>query len=81
VQAHLNFFEKGRRPGLQANATLLFTIMGTGHIRQATLKIVASSGRRRIDPSALKPMRARIPFHPQPKEMTVAIAVAFSRKP
>jgi protein TonB len=45
------------------------------------LKIVESSGQPKLDASALKTIRASAPFAPPPKEMTVAIAVAFGRKP
>jgi len=81
VQANLVYPDEGRRAGLQGTATVSFTILGTGQIRPETLKIVASSGRPQLDAGALKTIRASVPFDPPPKEMTVAVAVAFGRKP
>ena len=81
VQANLVYPDEGRQAGLQGTATVSFTILGTGQIRPESVKIVASSGRPQLDASALKTIRASVPFDPPPKEMTVAIAVAFGRKP
>jgi protein TonB len=80
VEAHLVYPDDGRRAGLQGTATVSFTILRNGEIRLETLKIVTSSGQPRLDASALKTIRASIPFDPAPKEMTVVIAVDFSRK-
>jgi protein TonB len=80
VQANLVYPEEGRRAGLQGTATVSFTILSDGQIRPETLKIVQSSGQPRLDAGALKTIRASVPFAPPPKEMTVAIAVAFARK-
>jgi hypothetical protein len=48
--------------------------------RPESLKIVAGSGQAKLDESALKTIRASVPFDPPPREMTVAIAVAFGQK-
>jgi protein TonB len=80
VQAHLVYPDDGRRAGLQGTATVSFAVLRNGQIRPETLKIVTSSGQPRLDASALKTIRASIPFDPAPKEMTVAIAVDFGRK-
>jgi periplasmic protein TonB len=80
VQAHLVYPDDGRQAGLHGTATVSFAILRTGQIRPETLKIVASSGQPRLDASALRTIRASIPFDPAPKEMTVAIAVDFGRK-
>ncbi len=80
VQANLVYPEEGRRTGMQGTATVSFAILSDGQIRPETLKIAQSSGQPRLDESALKTIRASVPFAPPPKEMTVAIAVAFARK-
>jgi protein TonB len=80
VQTHLVYPSEGRQAGLHGTVTVSFTILPTGQIRPETLKVVASSGQTKLDASALKTIRASIPFDPPPKEMTVAIAVDFGRK-
>ncbi|MGJ4942736.1 energy transducer TonB [Bradyrhizobium sp. HKCCYLS1011] len=80
VQVHLVYPDDGRRAGLQGTATVSFAILRSGEIRPETLKIVTSSGEPRLDASALKTIRASVPFDPAPKEMTVVIAVDFGRK-
>ncbi|KAB2861189.1 MAG: energy transducer TonB [Bauldia sp.] len=80
VQSRLVYPEEGRHAGLQGAATVSFAILRTGQIRPETLRIVESSGQPKLDASALKTVRSSAPFDPPPKEMTVAIAVAFGRK-
>jgi protein TonB len=80
VQAHLVYPDDGRRDALQGTATVSFAILRSGQIRPETLKIVSSSGQSRLDASALKTIRASVPFDPAPKEMTVVIAVDFGRR-
>lgn len=80
VQANLVYPDEGRQAGLQGTATVSFAILRTGQIRLETLKIIATSGQPKLDTSALKTVRSSAPFDPPPKEMTVAIAVAFGRK-
>jgi periplasmic protein TonB len=80
VQAHLVYPDKGRSAGLHGTTTISFTVLVNGQIRPESLKIVVSSGQAPLDAAALKTIRASIPFNPPPKEMTVAIAVAFARK-
>lgn len=80
IQANLVYPEEGRRSGMQGTATVSFAILRTGQIRPETVKIVASSGQQKLDASALKTVHASTPFAPPPREMTVAIAVAFGRK-
>ena len=80
VQTHLVYPDEGRQAGLHGTATVSFTILPTGQIRPETLKVVASSGQPKLDASALKTIRASIPFDPAPREITVAIAVDFGRK-
>jgi periplasmic protein TonB len=80
VQTHLVYPDEGRQAGLHGTATVSFTILPTGQIRPETLKVVASSGQPKLDASALKTIRASIPFDPAPREMTIAIAVDFGRK-
>jgi protein TonB len=80
IQANLAYPDEARPAGLQGTATVSFTILPSGQIRMDTLKVVASSGEPRLDASALKTIRASNPFDPAPKEMTVAIPIAFGRK-
>ncbi len=80
VQAKLVYPDEGRSAGLHGTATVSFAILGDGQIRPETLRIIESSGQSKLDASALKTIRASIPFAPPPEEMTVAIAVVFGRK-
>jgi periplasmic protein TonB len=80
VQTRLVYPDDSRQAGLHGTATVSFAILRTGQIRPETLKIVASSGQPRLDASALRTIRASIPFDPAPREMTVVIAVDFGRK-
>jgi len=80
VQDHLVYPDDSRRAALQGTATVSFAILPSGQVRPETLKIVTSSGQPQLDASALKTIRASIPFDPAPKEMTVIIAVDFGRK-
>ncbi len=81
VQTNLVYPDGGRQAGLQGAATVSFAILRNGQIRPETLKIVESSGQPKLDASALKTVRSSVPFDPPPREMTVAIAVAYGRKP
>ncbi len=76
VRANLVYPDNGRR----AAATVSFTILGSGQIRPDSLNITESSGQSTLDASALKTIRASVPFDPPPAEMTVAITVDFDRK-
>jgi protein TonB len=80
VQANLVYPDEGRQAGLQGTATVSFAILRSGEIRPETLKIVVSSGQPKLDASALKTIRASTPFDPAPRDMTIAIAVAYGRK-
>ncbi|WOJ89957.1 energy transducer TonB [Methylocapsa polymorpha] len=80
VQAHLVYPDEGRRDRLQGTAKVSFRILSNGQISATSLKVVESSGQPELDASALQTVRSSIPFAPPPKEMTVAIAVAFGRK-
>ncbi len=80
VQAHLVYPDEGRSAGLHGCATVSFTMLPSGRIRADTLKIVASSGQATLDASALKTIRASVPFDPPPREMTVSIDVDYSRR-
>jgi protein TonB len=72
--------DEGRNAGLHGTTTISSTVLDNGQIRPESLKIVASSGQAPLDASALKTIRASIPFAPPPREMTVAIAVSFAHK-
>lgn len=80
VQAHLIYPEDGRRAELKGTATVSFAILSNGQIRPESLKITDSSGQPKLDESALKTIRASVPFAPPPREMTIAIAVDFGPK-
>jgi periplasmic protein TonB len=80
IEANLVYPDAGREAGLQGTAVVSFTILGNGQIRPETLKVIDSSGQPKLDASALKTIRACVPFAPPPRETTVAIAVGFGRK-
>src|SRR5262249_23587246 len=85
VKAKLVYPKEGRRAnerrkaGLLATATIAFTILADGQIRQESLRIVISSGQPVLDASALTAIRASVPFDPPPKVITVAIPVDFEK--
>jgi len=85
VKAKLVYPKEGRRAnerrkaGLLATATVAFTILADGQIRQESLRIVISSGQPVLDASALTAIRASVPFDPPPKVITVAIPVDFEK--
>jgi protein TonB len=80
VMVNLVYPDEGRQARLQGAATVSFTILPSGQIRPESVKIITSSGQPKLDASALKTVRASVPFDPPPKEMTIAIGVAFGRK-
>lgn len=80
-KVYANFDSKeGRKTGLWGDATVSFTIVTGGQIRAETLKIVASSGRPKLDENVLAAVRASTPFESPPREMTLTIVVGFGRK-
>jgi len=79
VQSKLVYPDEGRRAGLQGSATVSFTVLETGEIRPESLRIVATSGQAALDASALKTIRASVPFSPPPREMTLKIVVDYGR--
>ncbi|WP_026607498.1 energy transducer TonB [Methylocapsa acidiphila] len=80
VQTNLVYPDEGRARGLQGEATVSFTVLESGQIREGTLKIVASSGQAQLDSSALKTIRSSAPFDAPPRQMTVVIDVGYGRK-
>ncbi len=80
VQAHLVYPDDARKAKLQGTAKVSFVVLPSGDIRPETLKIVTSSGQPLLDTSALKTIRASVPFDPAPAEMPIAIAVEFGRQ-
>jgi len=79
VQDHLVYPDGGHRA--QGTATVAFTITASGLVKPESIKVVESSGKPQLDEGAIKTIRASSPFEAPPKEMTVAIAVAFGKKP
>jgi periplasmic protein TonB len=80
VGSHLVYPDEGRKAELRGVATVSFRILGDGQIRPDSLKVVESSGQPQLDASALKTIRASVPFDPPPREMTIAIGVVYGRK-
>lgn len=62
---------------LKGNATVSFALTADGRIRPGTLAIAVSSGKPKLDSSALATIRACAPFEPPPREMTVAFVVGY----
>jgi periplasmic protein TonB len=54
-----------------------FTVLQNGQIRPDSLKVVISSGKPKLDASALKTIRSIAPFDPPPREMTVTFTVDY----
>jgi protein TonB len=66
--------------GRKASATVFFVILSNGQLRPDSLKIVTSSGEPHLDASALKSVRASLPFDPPPREMALTIVLDFGPK-
>jgi periplasmic protein TonB len=76
VRAHLIYPDDFSR----ASAKVAFSILASGQIRPDSLKIAESSGQAALDESAIKTIRASLPFDPPPHEINLAIMVDFTRK-
>jgi len=79
VQDHLVYPDGGHRA--QGTTMVAFTITASGLVKPESIKVVESSGKPQLDEGAIKTIRASSPFEAPPKEVTVAIAVAFGKKP
>ncbi len=72
-----NLFDRPERK----STIVSFTILSNGQIRPDSLKVVESSGLAALDASALKTVRASLPFPPPPEaEMPVKLIIDFGRK-
>jgi protein TonB len=80
VQANLVYPDDARQGQLKGTARVSFTILSNGQVQPESLKIITSSGQSKLDASALKTIRASVPFAQPPEQMTVAIAVGFGNK-
>lgn len=80
IQSKLIYPSEARAAGLQGWATVSFTISSNGQVVPSSLRIMTGSGQPQLDAGALKTVRAASPFAPPPREMSVAVAVGFSRK-
>ena len=80
IQANLAYPDDARQAGLVGTTRVSFTVLPSGQIRPDSLRVVTTSGQAKLDASALATIRASLPFDPAPKEMTVAIAIAFGPK-
>jgi periplasmic protein TonB len=80
IQSKLIYPKEIRHAGLQGVTTVSFRIRNDGGVQEDSLKIVASSGKEELDRSALSTIRACAPFAAPPREMTISIAVTYSRK-
>jgi periplasmic protein TonB len=81
IQTNLVYPDDARQGRLQGTATVSFTILPGGGIALDSLRVTASSGQPQLDASALKTVRSSLPFDPPPKQITVAIGVAFGPQP
>jgi periplasmic protein TonB len=77
IETNLVYPDEARGARLQGTATVSFTILASGDIRSDSLAIIASSGQSKLDESALRTVRASVPFDPPPKEITVSVGVTF----
>ncbi len=86
IKAYSRLISKKVRANLfdhpeRKSATVTFTILSNGQIRAESLKIVESSGFPNLDASALKTVRACLPFPPPPDgELPVKLFIDFGRK-
>jgi protein TonB len=80
IRSRLVYPSEARAAGLQGSATVAFTIAASGQIVASTVRVLVGSGQPALDASALKTVRMASPFAPPPREMSVAVAVVFSRR-
>jgi len=80
IQSRLVYPREARAAGLEGAATVSFTIAASGQMVASTARVLVSSGKPTLDASALATVRAASPFAAPPREMSVAVAVVFSRK-
>jgi protein TonB len=80
IQSRLVYPREARAAGLEGAATVSFTIAASGQMVASTARVLVSSGKPTLDASALATVRAASPFAAPPREMSVAVAVVFSRR-
>ncbi|PKU22450.1 TonB family protein [Telmatospirillum siberiense] len=80
LQNNLIYPDTAKLSGLRGIAVIGFAVMEDGDIREESLRIIKSSGFPELDRNALATARSSAPFERPPKEITVAVAVAFEVK-
>lgn len=75
VKANLIYPEGATK--LTGTPRVSLSLTADGHIRAGTLVIAESSGKPKLDASALATVRACAPFEPPPREMNVSFRVGY----
>jgi protein TonB len=77
IQTNLVYPKEVRENGVEGITLIAFTITTAGDIREDSLRVQKSSGYAALDSSAVKSAQDSAPFEKPPKELDIAIAVAF----
>ena len=77
LQRNLVYPDTAKLSGLQGITVIGFTVTNEGGIREDSLRVIKSSGFPELDRNALMTARLSAPFNRPPREIRVAVAVAF----
>ena len=77
LQAVLVYPEEVKKEGYEGTPVVRFTITPAGVIKPGSLTVIKSSGHPALDASARRAAEDSQPFEPPPREMEVAVGVAF----
>ncbi|MCW2318347.1 protein TonB [Rhodoblastus acidophilus] len=80
VQARLIVPGAERASGAQGEVKVFFAIAADGSVDPASVKVIASSGRRGLDAAARATITKSAPFPPPPEATTVAFSLFFGKK-
>jgi len=80
VQTRLKYPEASRGSGIKGVATVSFTVMADGALRDGSLQMRDSSGHPALDDAALNVIRAISPMPPPPREVTLSMGISFGPK-
>ncbi len=80
IQSKLVYPAEAREAGYVGAPMIRFTLTESGEILPGSLAVQKSSGYPMLDESAMRAALAGAPFDRSPRQMEVAIAVAFARE-
>ncbi len=77
INENLIYPREVRKKGIQGETLIAFTVTRSGDIKEGSLHVQKSSGFSGLDASALQAARGSSPFDPPPRELEIAVGVAF----